>query len=43
MGIGMTLVVPAGAGGEVTELAGAHGFEAVRIGTVDRGDGVRFA
>ena len=43
MGIGMTLVVPAGATEEVTEIAGAHGFEAVRIGTVDRGDGVRFA
>jgi len=43
MGIGMTLVVPAGADGEVTELASAHGFEAVRIGTVDAGEGVRFA
>jgi phosphoribosylformylglycinamidine cyclo-ligase len=43
MGIGMALVAPAGATHEVAAIADSHGFEAVRIGTVDRGDGVRFA
>jgi phosphoribosylformylglycinamidine cyclo-ligase len=43
MGIGMALVVPADAEDQVADVCGAHGFEAVRIGTVDRGEGVRFA
>jgi phosphoribosylformylglycinamidine cyclo-ligase len=43
MGIGMALVTAAGAERDVAELVAGHGLEAVRIGTVDRGEGVRFA
>jgi phosphoribosylformylglycinamidine cyclo-ligase len=42
MGIGMALVLPEEAEQEVAGIMGEHGFEAVRIGTVDRGEGVRF-
>ena len=44
MGIGMAMVVDADADaeGEAVELSAAQGFEAIRIGTVETGDGVRF-
>ena len=43
MGIGMALIVAAGREGAAVELAAERGFEAVRIGTVEQGEGVRFS
>ena len=42
MGIGMTLVVPPAAEGEVAAVTSDLGFEQTRIGTVEPGEGVRF-
>lgn len=42
MGIGMVLVAPEGAAEEAISAAGAHGVEALRIGTVVPGEGVTF-
>ncbi len=41
MGIGMVLVVAADAENETGKGAVEHGFEAIRIGTIERGEGVR--
>ena len=43
MGIGMTLVVPAGAEEQAAALSSELGFEPIRIGTVEPGEGVRFS
>jgi phosphoribosylformylglycinamidine cyclo-ligase len=42
MGIGMTLIVPAAEERAAIGVAEAHGFEASRIGTVEKGEGVMF-
>jgi phosphoribosylformylglycinamidine cyclo-ligase len=42
MGMGMALMVPAGAVEEAVAATGRHGVEAVRIGTVVPGEGVTF-
>jgi phosphoribosylformylglycinamidine cyclo-ligase len=42
MGIGMTMVVASDAEDQAVELSATHGFEAVRIGTIERGEGARF-
>jgi phosphoribosylformylglycinamidine cyclo-ligase len=42
MGIGMAAVVPNGRDGDAIEVAGEHGIEAMRIGTVVPVEGVTF-